>query len=154
MLQHLMFKALFSNARNRAEYLSLWLGVRPPANADGWSMRSIDDIVAYLDSTVVTPASSAAARTLVLNEVRTMGVALAPADIATIERFHQEFISAGLSLRFTSAGRAPQPYYPTLRQLVLEKDREGKQASYLAREADFRTVERTAAQGSDCACRR
>ena len=140
MLQPLMFKALFAKSRNRAEYLALWLGKRAPANVDAWSTRSIDEIVAYLDSTPSTPTTSAAARTLVLNEVRTMGVTLATPDFATIERFHQEFIGAGLSLRFTSAGRAPQPYYPTLRQLVLETDREGKQASYLAREADFRII--------------
>ena len=140
MLQHLMFKALFAKARNRVEYLALWLGKRAPSRADAWSARSIDDIVAYLDSTPATPATAAAARTLVLNEVRIMGVTLAAPDFATIERFHQEFINAGLSLRFTSAGRAPAPYYPTLRQLVLEKDREGKQASYLAREADFRVL--------------
>ena len=140
LLQHLMFKALFAKARNRMEYLALWLGKRAPANVDAWRMRSIDDIVAYLDSTSSTQTTAAAARALVLNEVRTMGVTLAAPDFATIERFHQEFIDAGLSLRFTSAGRAPAPYYPTLRQLVLEKDREGKQASYLAREADFRVV--------------
>lgn len=140
MLQHLMFKALFAKSRNRAEYLALWLGKRVPTNVDSWTTRSIEDIVAYLDSTASTQATASAARTLVLNEIRGMGVALTAPDFATIERFHQEFINAGLSLRFTSAGRAPQPYYPTLRQLVLEKDREGRQASYLVREADFRVV--------------
>lgn len=140
MLQHLMFKALFAKSRNRMEYLALWLGKRAPANVEAWTTRSIADIVAYLDSTPATTATGAAARKLVLDEVRTMGVTLAAADYATIERFHQEFIGAGLSLRFTSAGRAPQPYYPTLRQLVLERDMEGKEASYLAREADFKIV--------------
>lgn len=140
MLQHLMFKALFARSRNRVEYLALWLGKRAPANVDAWSTRSIDDIVAYLDSTPATAATSNAARGAVVAEVRKMGVTLAAADYATIERFHQEFINAGLSLRFTSAGRAPQPYYPTLRQLVLERDLEGKQASYLAREGDYRVV--------------
>lgn len=140
MLQHLMFKALFARSRNRIEYLALWLGKRAPANVDAWSARSIDDIVAYLDSAPSTNATGSASRAAVLDEVRKMGVTLATADYATIERFHQEFINAGLSLRFTSAGRAPQPYYPTLRQLVLERDLEGKQASYLARESDFRVV--------------
>lgn len=140
MLQHLMFKALFARSRNRMEYLALWLGKRAPANVDAWSARSIDEIVAYLDSNPSNAALSAAARKVVTDEVRTMGVPLTAADYATIERFHLEFINAGLSLRFTSTGRAPQPYYPTLRQLVLEKDMDGKQASYLARESDFRVV--------------
>lgn len=140
MLQHLMFKALFARSRNRMEYLALWLGKRAPANVDAWGARSIDEIVAYLDSNPSNASLSAAARKVVTDEVRTMGVPLAAPDFATIERFHLEFINAGLSLRFTSTGRAPQPYYPTLRQLVLEKDMDGKQASYLARESDFRVV--------------
>lgn len=140
LLQHLMFKALFANARNRAEYLSLWLGKPAPADVERWGDRSISEIVEYLDATPVTPGSESTAHSIVGKNVSTMGVTLSADDIATIERFHQAFISAGLSLRFTTAGRAPQPYYPTLRQLVLERDLEGKQASYLANEADFRVV--------------
>ena len=45
--------------------------------------------------------------------------------------------SGGLALRFTTLGRAPRPYYPTLRDLLLETDRQGRRASYLAGEADF-----------------
>jgi hypothetical protein len=76
----------------------------------------------------------------VLAGARASGVALTAADLATIARFHQAFVDAGLGLRFTSTGRAPRAYYPTLRQLVQERDREGNQASYLAREADFQFV--------------
>jgi len=141
MLQHLMFKALFANSRNRVEYLANWLGKKAPSDLARWNAKPIEEIVAYLDSTPSTLSVAAAARTAVSAQVRRMGLALTAEDMATIERFHQEFIGAGLSLRFTSAGRAPQPYYPTLRQLVLERDLEGKQASYLAREADFRVVQ-------------
>jgi hypothetical protein len=140
LLQHLMFKALFANASNRVEYLALWLGKRAPANSATWTDKPIDAIVTYLDSTPTTAETSASARLLVLADVRQYGVPLTPADLATIERFHATFISAGLSLRFTSAGRRPQPYYPTLRQLILERDMEGHEASYLARETDFRFV--------------
>ncbi|MBC8087550.1 MAG: hypothetical protein H7Z40_09800 [Phycisphaerae bacterium] len=141
MLQHLMFKALFVNSRNRTEYLANWLGKKSPADVERWSGKSIEEIVAYLDATPSTSSVATAARTAVAAQVRGMGVALTDEDMATIGRFHQEFIDAGLSLRFTSAGRAPQPYYPTLRQLVLERDMEGKQSSYLAHEADFRVVQ-------------
>lgn len=140
MLQHLMFKALFANAANRVEYLALWLGRRAPANSAVWNDKPIDAIVAYIDSTPSTPASAATARRIVNAAVRTMGVTLSAEDLATIERFHSTFINAGLGLRFTSVGRAPQPYYPTLRQLVTERDIDGRQASYLASEGDFRFV--------------
>lgn len=141
MLQHLMFKALFANAKNRIDYLAAWLGKKAPTDVEKWSTRSIEEIVAYLDSTPSTAVAATAARASVSAQVRKMGGALTADDMATIERFHQEFISAGLSLRFTSTGRAPQSYYPTLRQLILERDIDGKQASYLARESDFRVVQ-------------
>jgi hypothetical protein len=50
------------------------------------------------------------------------------------------FIREGLSLRFRSAGRRPRPYYPTYRQLLLERDLDDRQASYLADEEDFQFV--------------
>ena len=46
-------------------------------------------------------------------------------DRETIARFHEEFIGAGLSLRFTSLGRPPRWYYPTFRELLLERDVDG-----------------------------
>ncbi|MEP6766737.1 MAG: hypothetical protein ABJB66_20650 [Gemmatimonadaceae bacterium] len=137
MLQHLMFKALFAGARNRAEYLALWLGKRVPADIDSWSAKTIEAIVVYMDATLPTDASANAARALVTAEVKKMGVTLTADDYKTILRFHNEFINAGLQLRFTTAGRPPQWYYPTLKQLILEHDLEGKMASYLANEGDF-----------------
>jgi hypothetical protein len=140
LLQHLMFKALFAGARNRAEYLALLLGRPAPSDAARWADRPVDAIVAYLDATPATAASARAAREVVLAGARASGVPLSEADLATVARFHQAFVDAGLGLQFTSAGRAPRPHYPTLRQLVQERDLEGNQASYLAREDDFRFV--------------
>jgi hypothetical protein len=142
MLQHLLFKALFARARNRAEYLALLVGRPVPTDVARWSGRDVDSIVAYLDATPVSAASAELARAVVRDGVRRSGVPLSGADLATIARFHAAFIDAGLGLQFTSTGRAPRPYYPTLRQLVLERDLEGVQASYLAREDDFQFVKR------------
>ena len=65
------------------------------------------------------------------------GVPLSEDDLATIQRFHTTFIAEGPSLRFSSHGRLPRPYYPTYRQLLLETDLNGRQANYLAREVDY-----------------
>jgi hypothetical protein len=140
LLQHLLFKALFAHSRNRAEYLALWTGRPVPSDVGRYSEKPIEQIVAWVDSARGTSTSTRDAIALVQREVQTYGVPLSPADLATIERFHTEFITAGLSLRFTSTGRAPRDYYPTLRQLILERDLTGQLASYLAREADFQFV--------------
>ncbi len=140
MLQHLLAKALFARASNRAEYLALWTGRPVPADIAAWADRPIAAIVAHIDSTAATPASMDDARQRVREEVTRSDIPLTPDDIATMSRFHEAFIADGLSLRFTSAGRAPQWYYPTLRELILEHDSEGHQRSYLASESDFQYI--------------
>lgn len=140
LLQHLMFKALFERSNSRLEFLCRWLGRRPPADLAQWRDRPIDSIIGYLDR---TPADTAFARAegeaLVASAMRT-GVPLSQADVSTITRFHSIFVGGGLGLQFTSFGRAPRPNYPTLRQLVLERDDDGRQASYLVRDEDWRFI--------------
>jgi hypothetical protein len=140
MLEHLLFKALFAAAANRAEYLALWTGRTVPADVATYTGRSIEAIVAKIDSTPTTPASIAHARAVVDDLVRHSGVPLSAKDVATIARFHAAFIADGLSLQFTTDGRAPRPYYPTLRQLVLEHDASGQRRGYLASEAAFQRI--------------
>jgi hypothetical protein len=67
-------------------------------------------------------------------------VPLSADDLATIRRFHERFIDAGVELRFNTAGRAPQSYYPTYRELLVETDAEGGHVNYLAAEDAFQFV--------------
>jgi hypothetical protein len=56
------------------------------------------------------------------------------------KRFHDEFAVSGLDIRFTSRGRPIRFTYPTARDLYLQTDLEGNQASYLTTEDGWRTV--------------
>ncbi len=140
MLQHLLFKALFARARNRAEYLALWTGRAVPANVAQWNDRSVEALVTFIDAAPFDRAAAQRAQRMVREEVLRSGMLLSGPDLETIERFHNAFMADGLSLRFASAGRAPQPHYPTLRQLILEHDESGQQRGYLASEDDFQYV--------------
>ncbi|MEP7347634.1 MAG: hypothetical protein ABI877_20355, partial [Gemmatimonadaceae bacterium] len=140
LLQHLMFKALFERSRNRMDYLCRWLGRVPPTDLASWEQRSIADISAWIET---QPANAKFAQTEqngILAAVRETGVPLSDQDAGTIRRFHDTFVAGGLDLQFTSFNRGPRPYYPTLGQLILEKDLTGKQASYLSREDDWKFV--------------
>ncbi len=141
LLQHLLFKALFARARNRLEYLCLLHGRPIPEDLDAWGGRPVDDLVAYIDATPATAGAARAATDSILATVHGFGVPLSPQDVTTIRRFHETFITVGLDLRFQSFGRGPLPHYPTLRQLVLETDRRGQRAGYLADEGAFRFVQ-------------
>ncbi len=145
LLQHLMFKALFTIADTRAEYLGLLLGLMPPA-APAFGNMDITELIDHFDAATPDAAWAAAARAAVQQQAAAFGVPLSAADLETIGRFHDSFIQQGLGLRFQSFGRAPQPYYPTFRQLLLETDLTGRQASYLATEDAFQFVKQLQTQ--------
>jgi hypothetical protein len=148
LLLHLIFKALFSLARTRVEYLALLCGRAVPADIDAWRAKDIGALTAYTDAAAAPDARAIALlRTRVDQTIRSFGVPLDAADLTTIDRFHRRFIEAGLDLRFQSLGRAPQAHYPTFRQLLLERDSTGSQRNYLASEERFQFVK--ALQGRD-----
>ncbi len=141
LLLHLLFKALFSLARTRVEYLALLTGRAPPDPLAAWESRPIEAIVTYLERTPASPpAALEALRTRINTRIAAFGVPLSAAERQTIDRFHQRFISAGLGLQFNSTGRAPQYDYPTYRDLLLEVDRLGQRRSFLVSEESFQVV--------------
>lgn len=142
LLHHLLLRALLEGSPTRVEFLSALTGRAPPADSGAWSRRSIGEIVTYVDATPPDSGAAAEAHRRVSQAVVGYGIPLNDDDLSTIRRFHQAFIDAGLSLRFNSLGRPPRPYYPTYRQLVLETDMEGNQASYLASAEDYDWVRR------------
>ncbi len=138
VLQHLIFKALFEIAPTRIEYLALLFGRPPPDDAASWDQVDVAELVAYIDRSPVDPVVVDRARARVDSATRSFGVPLTAADLATIDRFHRAFISEGMSLQFRSTGRAPRFYYPTYRDLLLERDLSGRRMSYLASEEGYR----------------
>lgn len=142
LLHHLLLKALFELSQNRAEYIARWLGKPIPADVESWGTRDIEAITAWAETSRISTASADAAVRAVRERVAGFGIPLSKDDLTTIERFHRQFIGQGLALRFNSTGRAPQAHYPTLGQLILERDMSGNRASYLVREADFQFLKR------------
>ena len=140
MLHHLLLKALVERAETRVEFLAGLHGVAPPADPGAWVGRGVEEVVAFVDDAPADPGVVEALAAELRDRIDAFGIPLSQDDHATIRRFHQTFVDAGLSLRFTSFGRPPRPYYPTFRQLVLETDFEGERASYLASAERYRVV--------------
>src|SRR6185503_15267290 len=95
LLLHLLFKALFTRAQSRVEYLALLTGRAPPPVADSWKTADLKDIVAYVDGAKPSPEAAAIAAR-VRETIDGFGVTLSRSDRATIDRFHREFIGGGL----------------------------------------------------------
>ena len=140
LLLHLLFRAMFTAARNRLDFLCLLYGRPAPPGVDRWTSRSLEDILGYIDGTPGDSALHDLNHTGLMGQIEGYGVPLSAQDRQTIRRFHNEFFAAGLELRYTSLGRPPRPGYPSERQLYLSTDLQDRQASYLSTEKRFRTV--------------
>lgn len=140
MLLHLLFKAMFESAPNRMEYLCLLYGRPAPPEAGKWAERSLEEILLYFDITPPDSAVHASNHTALMERVAGYGVPLNDVDRQTMSRFHAEFATSGLNLRYTSLGRQARPGYPSERDLYLSTDLNGHSVSYLSSEDRWRVV--------------
>jgi hypothetical protein len=88
----------------------------------------------------LTPSDQAALQNELDQSMRSFGVPLSAGDMSTIHAFHQQFVSAGLSIVFQVRGQGPRSYYPSLRTLLLETDGRGHQRSFLAAVPTYQVV--------------
>ena len=140
LLLHLLFKALFDQTHTRIEYLALLFGRPAPADVSTWRDAPISRLAEYIRRSHPEPKFVDDLRARLDRVVKGFGVPLTAQDVATIDRFHRRFIADGLDLQFHTNGRAPQFYYPTYEELLLETDGNGRQRNYLASEEAFQFV--------------
>jgi len=136
--EHLMYKALFEMAADRAEFLSLLFARPRPPNV-GSQTRVADLLEAFA---AVQPDEALYRRTLTAIGRRLREdhqFTLTAGDRAGIEYVYQAFRTAGPSLSYNSS-RPQRSRYPTYAELQRETDNEGRPRGYLASEANFRTI--------------
>ncbi len=140
MLQHLMFKALCMISRNRVEYLSNLFARPLPRDSRKWADRPIRDFVDYFDRTPMDQKLSEKLRQEIQKKIASFGLQLSPRDIETIDEIYQAFYTDCLEVRYTIRDRPTGRFFPAYRDLLLEKDLEGRHRNYLATEADFQVI--------------
>lgn len=141
LLLHLLFKAMFERSGNRLEYLCLLFGRPVPDDLYLWTDLDLDLLLDYLDTAPVDSAAWALSHRQLLARVAEYGVPLSDEDRATMARFHWEFASTGLELRYTNRGRRSfRPWFPSIRDIYQATDLEGGRGSYLATEDRWRTI--------------
>jgi hypothetical protein len=140
MIQHLMFRSLFKRSRNRMEFLAGLIGAQV-TNLDSWTGRPIEELLIVLDTAQRTQPEFTRWSTFVIQDAVASGISLTADDVATLQRFHLEFHVHGLNIRYSSKNRPPRLNYPTLSELIQERDRAGHQVGYLASEDRWRFVQ-------------
>jgi hypothetical protein len=144
LLEHLWYKALFSMASNRGEYLALLFSRETPRLRPDSSLEEIFRAVsASRSSAQLFEKNLTAVKSLLLEKYK---LKLTPADLKKIEYVYRTFWEQGPELRFSSIGRNNAMNYPTLQEILLETDRQGRQQSYLSSEELFQQLKRFEAE--------
>lgn len=137
LLQHLLFKSIFQMSRNRVEYLSLLFGRPLPRDFKKWNNKSLTELADYVDRTPSDEKLIERSRAEIRRKLATYGVPLSERDMETLEEIYRAFYQSGLEVRYTIRDRPTGRFFPAYRELLLERDLDGKQRNYLAREDDF-----------------
>jgi hypothetical protein len=141
LLQQLMFKSLFSRARNRIEYLCLLFGKPYPKNK-GWEQRPLKELVDYVDNTASNQKLFDKTVAEVGRDAKHYDKELTSNDLEVMSRVQRAFYGAGLDIRYSTHFRPPRSIYPTFRELLLAEDLSGQVGNYLNAEDDFRFIKK------------
>jgi hypothetical protein len=136
-MEHLMYKALFELADDRADFLSLLFSRPRPSGLDAQSTAA-----ALLAGYRVTPADRALFEATLASILGVLterhGFALAPADLASITKVFTAFYDGGPGIQYVFEGT--DEWHPNYVQLMDLTDASGTNWSYLGSEARFERV--------------
>jgi hypothetical protein len=143
MLEHLLFKALFAMASNRAGYLTLLVS-REPLNIKPGA--SLPDLLAAVRDSPTNEGLFNKNLAAVKNTLQKYRLKLTADDLDKIKLVYETFWREGLQLRFSSIGRNNALQYPTLAEMFLETSKSGKLENYLASEEQFQWLRKFEAE--------
>jgi hypothetical protein len=143
LLFHWLFKSLFEMSRNRAEYVSYLFCKPMPAKAPLNKKSDVEHLLTFFEP--IPPDPELFKRNLALIESRirqTHHFPLSAADGKVIRDMYKEFFDNQFEIRFRSYGRPMYHFYPSFKEISLEKDLEGHWGNYLNSEEDFHFLKR------------
>jgi hypothetical protein len=138
MLEHMMYKALFELSEDRADFMSrLYARKRPAALTADASVEALfagfDEL--QPDRKLVQENISAIENLLTKHKLD-----LSKEDFDKIEYVYRVFVDAGPDLDYTVGGFGGGDGSPSYEQLMTATDKSGHNWSYLASEANYRSL--------------
>jgi hypothetical protein len=146
MLQHLLYKAIFQQAETRAQFLALLLCRPPPGKDSPPHDAAVSDLLEFFSRDRSGPSELfarylARARRVIQEEFR---FPLTDSDPARLEYVYSAFRTMGLDVSFRFGGGTGYGYgwFPTLADLIMQKDPQGRLGNFLASDDDYQFVRR------------
>jgi hypothetical protein len=130
MIHHLMYKAIFHRARDRAEFLALLFSKPlPPGRTE--ASGSLVALVDYIEFAPTTRERFADNLAIIRSTIEdTFQMPLSSTDAESLERIYESFWRANLSIGYAGG-------FASLKDLILETDLDGKRGNFLVEEADY-----------------
>jgi len=136
MIQHLMFKAIFHLSQNRLQFLSRWLS-KPLAKDAPSPDEPINTLLAYFTKTRADEQVYSSNLTAIRKAIQEdFQFQLSPRDQASLEFVYKGFRDSGLEAAFTLNGWSDGEF-PTLSEVILQPDQNGKLGNFLASREDY-----------------
>jgi hypothetical protein len=146
MIQHLMYKALFQLSPNRAQFLSRLLSKPlPPSSKDGTPPPKDDapiaDLIAFFGKITATDQAFAANLAEIKKIIQEdFQFQLSDRDRETLEYVYKSFRENGLDIAFRLDASYYGGYFPSLKDLALQTDLNGKTGNFLAGAEDYNFI--------------
>lgn len=157
IVQHLMYKAIFHHSPTRTEFLSRLLCKPLPSDKPIESDKdkpaspklaipkadaAIEDLLTFFGKIAATEAAYAANLAEIIKTIETeFQFPLSKDDRASLEYVYKTFRAEGLEIAFRlDGGGGWGAYFPSLRELILQPDLNGKLGHFLAVADDYNFV--------------
>src|SRR5436309_543768 len=143
LLFHWLFKSLFEISRSRSEYISCLFCKPLPSKMTLSKKSNVEELLTFFER--IPPDQNLFQRNLTQIEShirRQHRFPLSSSDMKVIRDIYQEFFDNQFEIRFRSYGRPMYHFYPSFKEISLEKDLEGNWGNYLNSEEDFLFLKR------------
>jgi hypothetical protein len=141
VIQHLMFKAMFHLSPNRAQFLSRLLSKPLPKDGVPAADAPVNDLLGFIGKQATSEQAYAAN----LAEIRRMiqedfQIPLNDRDRGSLDYIYKNFRDEGLEISFRLDGGYPGGYFPSLRDLIIQTDLNGRTGNFLSSADDYEFI--------------
>lgn len=137
IIQHLMYKAVFHLSPDRVQFLSRLLSRPAPKDKAPKPEAPIQDILAFFGQAVadekIYAANLAAIRKTIEDEFQ---FPLSEGDVKSLEYVYKSFSEDGLDIAYRMDD-SRGGYFPTLKDLIVQTDLQGRLGNFLAINEDY-----------------
>lgn len=157
VIQHLMYKAIFHLSPTRTEFLSRLMSKPLPSDKSTEAEKDkpvapklaipkadapIEELLAFFNKIQATDAAYTANLADIIKTIETeFQFSLSKDDKASLEYVYKNFRSEGVDIAFRlDGGGGWGNYFPSMRELIVQTDLNGKQGNFLAVVDDYNFV--------------